>query len=551
MIISTSLLFAQQKTVLVEHFTNASCGPCASQNPGLQSTLDANSSKVTSIRYQWYFPGTDPMYDHNPTDVGIREDYYGINAVPNSILEGNQGGPDLPSSVITNNSIDNRYNTSPAYSLNATATMTSCNDIEVNLNLTSLANNNNNIVAHIVVTEELISFDSPPGSNGETEFHNVMKKMLPSASGTPVSAITNQETQSITESWSMSNVYDVNQIRVVCFIQNNSTKEVLNAIFVTPTMGSLSNFDATLNASEDIICGNSHSPIINLTNNGSTNLTSIDFSYSMNGSSSSNTYTWNGNLSTCESINITLPSITFTPSTNNTLSASITNSDDNISNNDLVTSIAKATEAAPPIKLTLNLDTWPEEISWAVKNESGSIIASVPTGSVGGSGPYSGLAQTTISENISITQTGCYTLHIYDAYGDGMHGAQWTGGSDGSYTVASSFPNTIFYSYDGSYDFEEEVIPFEVLSVGIENQSIDYFNVYPNPFNESATVVFSNPDKQPFSIQLIDITGKTVQSIKNITSNTLNISKNKLPAGIYYLQLSGENSFDIKKLTIY
>jgi len=550
MLIYTSLLFGQQKTVLVEHFTNASCGPCASQNPGLQSTLDANSSKVTSIRYQWYFPGTDPMYDHNPNDVGVREAYYGINAVPNSILEGNQGGPDLPSSIVTNNSIDNRYNTSPTYSLNATASMTSCDDIEVNLNLTSLANNSSNIVAHIVVTEELISFDSPPGSNGETEFHNVMKKMLPSANGTPVSAITNQETQSITESWSMSNVYDINQIRVVCFIQNNSTKEVLNAIFVIPTMNVLSNFDATLNASEDIICGNSHSPIINLTNNGSSNLTSIDFSYSMNGSSS-NTYTWNGNLSTCESANITLPSITFIPSTNNTLSASITNSDDNISNNDILTSITKATEAAPPIKLTLNLDTWPEEISWAVKNESGSIIASVPTGSVGGSGPYSGLAQTTINENISITQTGCYTLHIYDAYGDGMHGAQWTGGSDGSYTVASSFPNTIFYSYDGSYDFEEEVIHFEVLSVGIENQSIDYFSIYPNPFNESATVVFSNPDKQSFSIQLIDITGKTVQSIKNITSNTINISKNKLPAGIYYLQLSGENSVDIKKLTIY
>jgi len=75
--------FAQaQRLVLVEEFTQASCPPCASQNPGFNDLIDANPDKIRSIKYQESWPGVDPMNAQNPTQVATRTSYYGVNAVP-------------------------------------------------------------------------------------------------------------------------------------------------------------------------------------------------------------------------------------------------------------------------------------------------------------------------------------------------------------------------------------------------------------------------------------------------------------------------------------
>ncbi|HNQ83124.1 MAG TPA: hypothetical protein PKM34_05735 [Bacteroidales bacterium] len=50
-----------QRMVLIEEATNASCGPCASQNPAFDNLLNQNRDILTAIKYHWYFPGYDPM----------------------------------------------------------------------------------------------------------------------------------------------------------------------------------------------------------------------------------------------------------------------------------------------------------------------------------------------------------------------------------------------------------------------------------------------------------------------------------------------------------
>jgi hypothetical protein len=50
--ISFNLLFGQtQRLVLIEEATNASCGPCASQNPAFDALLNQNRDKLTAIKY--------------------------------------------------------------------------------------------------------------------------------------------------------------------------------------------------------------------------------------------------------------------------------------------------------------------------------------------------------------------------------------------------------------------------------------------------------------------------------------------------------------------
>jgi len=76
-------LFAQARRFpLIEHFTQASCSPCAQQNPFLQAVLDVNRGAVNHIAYHTSWPGVDPMNAYNPTEVADRVSYYGVNGVP-------------------------------------------------------------------------------------------------------------------------------------------------------------------------------------------------------------------------------------------------------------------------------------------------------------------------------------------------------------------------------------------------------------------------------------------------------------------------------------
>ena len=64
-----------QKTPFVEHFTQASCGPCASQNPGMYTILNTfGSANYVKLTYQVSWPGTDPMNAEYPAGPSARTD---------------------------------------------------------------------------------------------------------------------------------------------------------------------------------------------------------------------------------------------------------------------------------------------------------------------------------------------------------------------------------------------------------------------------------------------------------------------------------------------
>src|SRR5690606_12221419 len=85
------------------------------------------------------------------------------------------------------------------------------------------------LVLHTVVTETNIEFATPPGSNGETKFYDVMRKMLPDNQEESLASINQlgtynyQRLVAINSSWMQSNLNDV------IFIQNKETIEVYQA----------------------------------------------------------------------------------------------------------------------------------------------------------------------------------------------------------------------------------------------------------------------------------------------------------------------------------
>jgi hypothetical protein len=232
-----------QRLVLLEHFTQASCGPCASQNPALNALLDNNTTKVVAIKYQTSWPGTDPMNAANPTDVASRVTYYNVTGVPNSVMDGNfyNGSPggvnqtnintrnSAAPGVITKVSYTVRDNVAPMNdSMIVTATVKATSQVPAGY------------ILHTVAIEREIEFASAPGTNGEKKFESVMKKMLPTASGTTLPAIAAGDSVSYTYKFSLVRAngtdvyYNLGQASAVAFVQNNSTKEVLGASYDEP-----------------------------------------------------------------------------------------------------------------------------------------------------------------------------------------------------------------------------------------------------------------------------------------------------------------------------
>ena len=80
-----------QRLILVEEFTNASCGPCAASNPSFETLMNANTTKVVPVKIHTSFPGYDPFYSANPTQNQGRSVYYSITSVPNARMDGEIG----------------------------------------------------------------------------------------------------------------------------------------------------------------------------------------------------------------------------------------------------------------------------------------------------------------------------------------------------------------------------------------------------------------------------------------------------------------------------
>ncbi len=233
-ILLLSTISNAQHLVLVEEFTNTSCFPCALSEPAFDATLKANEGKVVSLRYHTNFPGYDPMYSHNAGENQSRVIYYQVTSTPQQRFEGT--GYFL--SEVTQSAIDAAYALSSPVNINASYRISAKSDsIYARIVVKANSTITGQLVAQIAVVEKNISYATAPGSNGQKSFTNVMKKMLPDNGGTPLPSIMNAgDSVVINVSWALANVYYVNQLAIVAFVQNNDTKSVLGTAYApTPT----------------------------------------------------------------------------------------------------------------------------------------------------------------------------------------------------------------------------------------------------------------------------------------------------------------------------
>ncbi|PCH67107.1 MAG: hypothetical protein COC01_06530 [Bacteroidetes bacterium] len=225
-------VFAQssKKFVLFEHFTNTCCGPCASQNPYFQDNILAfNWGKIHHISYHPSWPcSDDPMYVPVASDVDQRVSYYGVTGVP-SMHHGNEfdGGPASVSQTIIDDIADKgSYISMTVSEVDSGSTY---RNVTVKITTEDASVTSGDLRLRVAVVEKEISYSSAPGSNGESFFPNVFRKMLPSIDGEAYTPAAQGSSVEFKYTYELDSGWDEDSIYVIAFVQNDNNKYVYNS----------------------------------------------------------------------------------------------------------------------------------------------------------------------------------------------------------------------------------------------------------------------------------------------------------------------------------
>lgn len=544
-------MFGQvQRMILVEEFTNASSNPCSVQNPAFDALLFANSNKVVPVKYHVNWPGTDPLYKHNPDESATRSNYYSVTGVPHTRLDGQiLTGPNYSGAPanLTQEKIDALYAVPSPFDIQLSHRRSVGNDsIYITMVIRAEQPVSGNLTAHIAVEEKSIVYQNAPGTNGEKVFHFVMKKMLPDAYGTQLPYNFNVSDSVVIEtSWALNNVVDLNQICVAAWIQDNLTKSIHQAAYSAPIGPNLLNAaPVSINRPGDLVCGNTISPKVSIENLGGPPLTSLDINYSINGGSFA-TYSWNGYLNFLDQTEVSLPGTGYTPlAGNNNIVVFTSNPNgnhDSITSNDTITrTFHTSYNSGTPVTLEIRTDQYPNETFWKLLNSAGNIVAM--------GGPYY-QANTLETRVLNFSSTECYEFIMLDQFGDGV----CCNYGNGYYKLKDQ--NGVVFAQGGSFG-QEESTPFMVdINMGIpEPELISDFQVFPNPFDNTATISLYLPRDLNVTIMVMNEVGQFVYMMDKVIlkagNHTFDLNGETWTPGVYFVKVFAGDKLITRKLSL-
>jgi len=130
-----------------------------------------------------------------------------------------------------------------------------------------------------------------------------------------------------------------------------------------------------------------------------------------------------------------------------------------------------------PTLVNINLDQYPEETSWDIKDSLGNVVFS--------GGPYNNAPDYEPQFKFKCLPPGELTFTIYDLYGDGLEGSLW-GGQNGSYYVMQCGDTVVYgndpaFGYDSSHVWQADTcIPPPPIPGCMDDDYVEY--------NELATI---------------------------------------------------------------
>ncbi len=210
-----------RQLALIESFSSINCGSCVYVSNMLKNLVQSNIDKYAMIYYHPMAHENSPLYNFNPKDQNTRRNYYEVFFTPfaavGSLFQGNGAEVneflmDIAHEKPAGYTIDGSYFIDEGVLYAEVETESFANFPDHDLRL------------YVVLIEDSVSFDSPPGSNGEQDFYHVMRTFLPDADGIML------QDQDIGSSFQTDLQYeipmeaiDTAQIQLLAFIQDHES----------------------------------------------------------------------------------------------------------------------------------------------------------------------------------------------------------------------------------------------------------------------------------------------------------------------------------------
>lgn len=210
---------------LLESFSSINCGTCAQVAPLLLEIVEGQPEEYTMIYYHPLAHEGSPLYAFSPKDQTTRKELYGVSYTPVSAIGSTFFGGSFsvsPELMALEKDKFAAFEMEGSYYIE--------NDVlhaSVSLEAFSSFPENNANTLLVAITEDLVQFENPPGSNGEKDFHHVMRGFLPDANGTILAITSVGERRQFSFEYNLSaGLIDTSKVTVQAFIQDLEGLEI-------------------------------------------------------------------------------------------------------------------------------------------------------------------------------------------------------------------------------------------------------------------------------------------------------------------------------------
>ena len=217
-----------QKIPLLEVFSSSSCEPCVPLNAEMQELCDNNPGKYSFIKYPMNAP-YDPYYTFDVTQRGNHlPPHREVPFAPFVYIDCEC----LMNYAPTQELFDGYYNEPSPVEIRGSF-HTEGSMIYVSADVLSYMEMENATI-WVSVNEKITTGNI--GSNGETEFHHVMMKLLPDGNGKPFN-IGQGEIKRFDYNYDMSTTFveEMNDLEVVVWVEEPGIENTLNSRFMYET----------------------------------------------------------------------------------------------------------------------------------------------------------------------------------------------------------------------------------------------------------------------------------------------------------------------------
>ncbi len=366
------------------------------------------------------------------------------------------------------------------------------------------------------------------GAGNEYNHMHRLVHFLTGQWGEDITSTTEGSFSEFTYTYELPNDYknipvELEDLKLVVYVAEGN-QEILTGADIKPSYVNIPSNDAAIRNIEDITptCLGTVTPAIEIQNRGSDTLTSLEITYSVNGSDSE-VYTWTGSLDTFETEIVELEEISFTPNNGENTIEVILEDDEVNDNNTMTDTFLPSIEGSETVTVKFNTYNTGTTTVCEIKSINGDVL-------------YHGEGYDNfVTEEIEIElPENCYEISIVDS-------------SDRGRTIITVVDQNGTELFNSGINYGESISgDFRTNSLlSVDDVTLETISLYPNPSNGIVNI----DNAEGFHITVYDVLGKVITSKANISNQEL-IDLSNVTSGVYYMKLENEKTSTVKKVVI-